>query len=313
MKSSSAEKQRIFQRYRLVILIALSLVAFLFSLALFEMGVRMFLPPPRILKLDIQGFHGEGGYMLSQDPHLIYLPRPGGPGYNMQGYKGKALPTVKSPEKIRILFMGDSVVNGIKLPPEQCMPSLLEQGLGEPYEVINFGVPGYNLAQEYEYLKVRGVGYDPDIVLFGMTFNDLEMSDLSCGELPRIVSSTERTRLSKAFLEKFRLLEAWCSWSKAYQWFKFSYLSKRRSAATRAALKKGISFRLSTGEVNGMLRNLKTLAESNHFKLAFVFFPVRNVDEKDLFALNAAVRDQKIPSLRQSEVFLKPVCFNLFG
>ena len=41
-------------------------------------------------------------------------------------------------------------------------------------EVLNFGVPGYNLDQEIEVLRTRALELDPDVVVIAFCLNDLE-------------------------------------------------------------------------------------------------------------------------------------------
>lgn len=41
-------------------------------------------------------------------------------------------------------------------------------------EVINLGVPGYNLAQSFEWLQRSGLQYRPDLVIISVCLNDLE-------------------------------------------------------------------------------------------------------------------------------------------
>ena len=43
---------------------------------------------------------------------------------------------------------------------------------GLRYEVINFGVEGYNTFSELEQLKIKGLKYDPDLIILNYCLND---------------------------------------------------------------------------------------------------------------------------------------------
>lgn len=72
----------------------------------------------------------------------------------------------------RILVLGDSFVFGQGVRKDRSLTSLLDSWLPE-VEVLNAGVPGYGLEQEYVYFKERGRRFEPDLVLVGFFMNDL--------------------------------------------------------------------------------------------------------------------------------------------
>ena len=45
------------------------------------------------------------------------------------------------------------------------------------YEVLNFGVPGYNTSQQVADFAVNGLAYDPDVVLLVVVDNDFNISN----------------------------------------------------------------------------------------------------------------------------------------
>ncbi len=76
--------------------------------------------------------------------------------------------------------LGDSIAFGYWVAEEDAFARQLELLLGEsrgegpPVEVLNFGVPGYNLGQEIETLRSRVLAFEPDVVVLAFCLNDLE-------------------------------------------------------------------------------------------------------------------------------------------
>ncbi len=79
----------------------------------------------------------------------------------------------------RILNLGDSVVFGWEVLQEETYGKQLEQMLNEQddgldYQVINAGVPGWNLKMERDFLVQEGLSYEPDMLLLDITLvNDI--------------------------------------------------------------------------------------------------------------------------------------------
>lgn len=78
----------------------------------------------------------------------------------------------------KILLLGDSVSwgDGIEV-IERTYPFILEQILGnksgKTYEVINSAVLGYSTFQEYRYLQLYGLQYQPDLIVLQFCLNDV--------------------------------------------------------------------------------------------------------------------------------------------
>jgi hypothetical protein len=78
----------------------------------------------------------------------------------------------KEPRSFRILFLGDSFVQGWGVTLDQTMAALLEDSLNKPerektVEVLNAGVFGYSPFLEYLYLKELMPSIEPDLVIVG--------------------------------------------------------------------------------------------------------------------------------------------------
>ena len=75
-------------------------------------------------------------------------------------------------KKPRIIILGDSFAfgNGVNL--EESYPEHLRNLFGDGVEIINLGVPGYGINNQYLSYINEGKRYDPDIVLISYINND---------------------------------------------------------------------------------------------------------------------------------------------
>jgi lysophospholipase L1-like esterase len=100
---------------------------------------------------------------------------------NSHGLRGPETTYEKPPATFRILNLGDSVVMGWGVRMEDTYGQRLESLLNEEdngelrFEVINAGVPGWNLENALAYLQAEGLKYEPDLILLGLTIaNDIK-------------------------------------------------------------------------------------------------------------------------------------------
>lgn len=126
-------------------------------------------------------FHESRGHMLRSDfegviNHGIILKT------NSDGLRDKEYGS-KQADQIRIIALGDSVTMGTGVRQADIFTEKLEEllnknseeieGQAKEYQVVNFGVTGYNLSQEVAMLKDLGPKYQPDIVLLTYVLNDV--------------------------------------------------------------------------------------------------------------------------------------------
>lgn len=81
----------------------------------------------------------------------------------------------KKPGVRRIATIGDSFTFGMGVNLEETYPKKLERLLNDEsfrFEVINFGVVGYDMWQHYEILNRRALAYQPDLVILGLWMGD---------------------------------------------------------------------------------------------------------------------------------------------
>lgn len=90
---------------------------------------------------------------------------------NSQGLRDVERPIRKQAGTRRILGLGDSFTFGVGVETHETFLKRLEEFTGA--EVINAGQIGYGLYQSLEYLKTRGLEYEPDIVIFALFLDDL--------------------------------------------------------------------------------------------------------------------------------------------
>jgi len=98
---------------------------------------------------------------------------------NAHGLRGPDVGFDKPVGTYRILNLGDSVAMGWGVREEETYGQQLARQLnaesdGRRYEVINAGVPGWNLENEHAYLQAEGLAYRPDLVVLDVTVvNDI--------------------------------------------------------------------------------------------------------------------------------------------
>jgi lysophospholipase L1-like esterase len=123
----------------------------------------------------------------SANPRLRFELRPGGVAraeveyrVNAEGMRGPEVAREKEEGVRRVAVLGDSIAFGYWVAEEDAFARQLElllnesRGEGPPVEVLNFGVPGYNLGQEIETLRSRVLAFEPDVVVLAFCLNDLE-------------------------------------------------------------------------------------------------------------------------------------------
>ena len=124
----------------------------------------------------------------SRYPGMVYELRPNVRGrfmgqplvINSEGLRDYEYIRHKEAGIFRIVGVGDSSLFGWGVPLEDSGLKVLERRLNEKsggrrFEVINFGVPGYNTAMEAEMFIRRCLEYEPDLVLLNFNTNDYDV------------------------------------------------------------------------------------------------------------------------------------------
>ncbi len=135
--------------------------------------------------------------MRVPDPGVLYRLVPGSSGIysgtqiqvNSLGLRDRDYAIPRPPGIERVLVLGDSMVFGVGVRPEETLPGQLGRFLA-PAEVINAGIFGYNLDQEISMLEEVGPRYRPDVVISCFVHNDIDNWGLGeGGAVPEIRSS----------------------------------------------------------------------------------------------------------------------------
>lgn len=84
---------------------------------------------------------------------------------NSAGLNDEERGYVKKEGTKRIVLLGDSFIEAVQVPREKNIASLLENLLGNDFEVINMGFAGAGQAHEYLILKQEALKYSPDLVI----------------------------------------------------------------------------------------------------------------------------------------------------
>ncbi len=96
-----------------------------------------------------------------------------------QGFRDDEFSVEKTVGTYRILNLGDSVVFGWEVSLEDTYGEKFEKMLndlddGLTYQVINAGIPGWNLPMERDFLFQEGLSYEPDMIILDITLvNDI--------------------------------------------------------------------------------------------------------------------------------------------
>jgi hypothetical protein len=127
------------------------------------------LPPPLSMESaeSLMGAPLHPGVCYSMPPHFRGVHAGISVRTNHLGFRDRERTLEKPPHTLRILCVGDSMVFGQAVAQEQVFTALLEKKLGTSFEVWNTGHCAYNTREEYEFLKFRGLSFQPDILLLG--------------------------------------------------------------------------------------------------------------------------------------------------
>jgi lysophospholipase L1-like esterase len=143
---------------------------------------------------------------------LSDLARPGARGTmagalfenNRYGFRGPERPHDKPQGSFRVAAIGDSVTMGPGVLYEDTYAARIERELNRTrsdyqYEVVNVGLSGLNTAAVVERFEDIALPFDPDLVIYGYTLNDIE------GPLYRRSVQKTQERLAKYYASPLRL------------------------------------------------------------------------------------------------------------
>jgi len=142
-----------------------------------ELAVRSVGLAPDVISLEVDSRYGS--FVTSENPLLVYVPRPGSADVNAYGIRDHDYPLDKPPGVFRIVVLGDSFGYGLYVSIDDAFPKLIEKRLQtalppgfDRLEVINLSVSGYDTEQEVEFFVQKGLRLSPDLVLVSFVLND---------------------------------------------------------------------------------------------------------------------------------------------
>ena len=199
--------------------IALIATSVVIALAISELAVRILGVSPTfqvIFRESIQP---------SDNPVLGYELRPGAPDgrrfrISSAGLRDREYSLQKPDATFRIAAIGDSITYGMGSPRGNSWVEGLEHMLndrpmsGSPrFEVLNFGVPGYQIGQVAERLRVHGLPHEPDLILYGYALNDPQEFSIEAAALEGL-----RDAIQDRFRRQFGgdILRRWLSHSQFF-------------------------------------------------------------------------------------------------
>ncbi len=188
--------------------IALLVMAVLVPLLLAEALVRWSGWGPEIFAVE------RGMLRLSPLPGVVYELSPGFESadgsvqINAQGMRQGPVERASEHSHLRIAVIGDSLAFGMGADPAGHFSVHLEEFLNrpefpltDPVEVLNFGVPGYNISQVASVLEHRVLKYQPDMVVYVYCLNDPQPYSR---ELAIMLRASEETASTSRFIHHSR-------------------------------------------------------------------------------------------------------------
>ena len=223
--------------------------------------------PFKRLKTNIDHYITSNNSYLIFDPVVGWVPRPSSQSknklyfFNKDGLRTESCESVISriPRKgvLRIAIYGDSFTLGDDNSFENTWGYYLENNLKErgiKAEVLNFGVGGYGMDQSFLRWRDGGYDYEPQIVLFGLSLENMKRNVNLIRTLyvlgteisffkPRFVFEQDKLKLINVptpspdqLVEILRHLDSW-------EYLKYEYWYKREDYQNRPWLKsKLVSF-----------------------------------------------------------------------
>jgi lysophospholipase L1-like esterase len=121
-------------------------------------------------------------FIASDDPQLIYELNPQHLEINSLGMRQTEFDPSTLHDQFVIAVIGDSHTYSVKSTNrENSFPARLEHHLrvlsGQNVKVLNLGVPGYNMHQELEVLRVKAMPFRPNLVILQYCINDEHISN----------------------------------------------------------------------------------------------------------------------------------------
>lgn len=178
------------RRRRVSMRLVAGIVSFSLGVGLAELTLRLFWTPPApertIHTFDIDK-------TLQRDAELGFVPRASVvvdyPPFNARfetnsgGMRGPEISVARDPARRRIVVLGDSFAWGHGVSTGKAFPEIIDAELPDT-DVINLGVPGYELSRELAYFNRDGRKYNPDLIVVAVCQNDIRDDETNNTSVP---------------------------------------------------------------------------------------------------------------------------------
>jgi len=156
---------------------ALVLCSLLFALLLCEVVVRVAgLGTTTLSRGVLHEYDPRAGWRCASNLDARYmLPRSFDAHIrcNSQGLRGGEVPREKPAGRTRVAVLGDSFMWGYGVEDDEVFAHVLTREIPDS-DAVNLAANGYSTVQELIRFEDVGVDYDPDVVVVGFYWNDLE-------------------------------------------------------------------------------------------------------------------------------------------
>lgn len=192
----SVDKEPI-RKFSLTVRIAFVVLLTLVLLLIAEVGLRLFGPNLGTIRDLVQATDDARPYVLRPNNSIrfeglhVRLAEPVTWVINDQGIRAHRSITPRS-DKFRIATYGDSETYGWSVNLDDTFQRQMEM-IDSRVEVINLGVPGYNVTNVADAIELTALTYNPDLIIYLIHKNDFDDS-LSTGT---VVANSSLLRLIK--------------------------------------------------------------------------------------------------------------------
>lgn len=168
--SSSNNKLATFVGWIMIIIIPLAIL-----LVAIEIALRLLFPQINILTKIIEPTSDSRNYILKADTNILYqgLYEKHEPivwEINQQGLRSDRIENSTS-DKFRILTYGDSETYGWSIDIKDSWQRQMEK-IDTNVEVLNFGIPGYNVVNIADHMQYTLPDYNPNMLIYFFNKND---------------------------------------------------------------------------------------------------------------------------------------------
>jgi len=199
---------------------------------------------------------------------------------NSLGLRGRLeIPLTKSPGTTRVLILGDSFTFGDEVSDDETFPHYLQE-LNPDLEVLNFGVHGYGHDQMLLLLKELGLPHDPDVVVLGFVFHDMDRNLLYFRDFakPRFTVTKGRLELRNSPVPTPREVMR-------REWLRRGLWDLIEGTTWTIRRQTGQLHQESTRLSEAILREIQRLAEDAGALPVFVYLPILESDLRSASSL----------------------------